>query len=167
MVSLQSKFNLVRSSNSTDANSFSFLRLEPLPITVASPETKAWNVLAGTIKSTFATRLHDDDVAVGSTEIVTTPCMLSFNSDTKYYVRLSKQVYRYRQISPGDFYVASGIHSVNEAFVSALLPIQCGQESERLIDSPPSSDGLQKATSFVNSIRAFGTLILNADENDM
>lgn len=166
MVSLHFKFSPVRLSNSTDAYPFSFLRLEPLPITIASAETKAWNVLAGTIKSTFATRLHDDEVAVGSTEIVTTPCMLSFNSDTKYYVRLSKQVYRYRQISPGDFYVASGIHSVNEAFVSALLPTQCGQESERLILHPRPT-GLQKATSFVNSIRAFGTLILNADENDM
>lgn len=62
------------------------------------------------------------------------------NTDTRFAWRLSRQIYRYNHISPADFYVSSGVHSVNEAL---------------------------KATAFVNNVRAFGTLILNVNENDL
>lgn len=35
--------------------------------------------------------------------------------------RLSRQIYRYNHVSPADFYVSSGVHSVNEALVRSSL----------------------------------------------
>lgn len=53
---------------------------------------------------------------------------------------LSSQIYRYNHLSPEDFYVETGIHSVNEAL---------------------------RATAFVNNIRALATVILNVNEHDV
>lgn len=72
-------------------------RLEPAPITPTTPETKAWNVLAGSIKSTYGSRILDDDFvrsrhllstsapppALSYDEIVTAPSIMTGNTDTK------------------------------------------------------------------------------------
>lgn len=66
-------------------------------------------------------------------------CLLD-QTDTKFMWNLSSQIYRYNHLSPEDFYVETGIHSVNEAL---------------------------RATAFVNNIRALATVILNVNEHDV
>jgi Gly-Xaa carboxypeptidase len=66
--------------------------------------------------------------------------ILRLDTDTKHYWNLTSHIYRYAHISGADMYTPSGIHSVNEAL---------------------------KATAFVDVIRWYTRLILNADESDM
>ncbi|KAL7411552.1 carboxypeptidase S [Mrakia frigida] len=113
--------------------------LAPSPITPTTPETVGWQVLAGTIRSTHASRIKSSSAGENELEIVVSPAIMTGNTDTARWWSLTPQIYRYGHLSPDDVYTASGIHSVNEAI---------------------------KATSFVNEIRFFGELIFNADEAD-
>jgi Gly-Xaa carboxypeptidase len=94
--------------------------------------------MAGSVRSTFATRvMHSAADEAKGDEIVVAPSLLPFNTDTQHYWRLSKSIWRYNHISPDDFYSKTSLHSVNEAL---------------------------RATAFVETIRAFGTIIANGDE---
>ena len=117
--------------------------------------------MAGSVRSTFASRVKHTaaDVAKGD-EIIVTPALLPFNTDTVHYWRLSPNIFRYNHgaakpslsseadriliaatrsstVSPDDFFSTTSLHSVNEAL---------------------------RATGFVELIRAFGTIIANGDE---
>jgi Gly-Xaa carboxypeptidase len=124
--------------------------LEPAPITPT--DGKPYQLLAGTIKAVYAAHraeslngLADSNAAVGATqaqEVIVAPGMMSGNTDTRHYWALSKHILRYNHASGmGDSKEGvAGIHTVNESIV---------------VDS------------FLEQVRFFATLILNADEADL
>ncbi|KAJ3507479.1 hypothetical protein NLJ89_g6283 [Agrocybe chaxingu] len=117
--------------------STTYAGLEPAPITPTGTDAAPYQLLSGTIKATYnAHRLLDDPDA-----IIVAPGMMSGNTDTCSYWRLSKHIFRYNHHnadSAGPDEPFSNIHTVNE-FVD--------------VDA------------FLEMIRFFVTLILNADES--
>ncbi|KAF9073967.1 carboxypeptidase S [Rhodocollybia butyracea] len=95
-----------------------------------------WNFLSGTIKATY--NAHRG--VTGDDNIIVSPGILSGNTDTKSYWNLSRHIFRYNHensVDGGD--IASGMHTVNEN-----IPLY----------------------HYLEIIRFFTTLIMNADEAD-
>ncbi|KAJ6518628.1 hypothetical protein C8R45DRAFT_1011 [Mycena sanguinolenta] len=111
--------------------------LEPAPVSpIAGKGSEAYELLSGTIKATYAAHrglaLDSDGIAVG-------PGMSTGNTDTRYYWKLSRSIFRYNHKNTvGSKDRLSGVHTVNEAM---------------------SADAL------LEMVRFFTTLILNADES--
>ncbi|KAF9557345.1 carboxypeptidase S [Agrocybe pediades] len=112
--------------------------LEPAPITPTDKDAAPYHLLSGTIKATFnAHRGVDMD---DSKSIIVAPSMMSGNTDTRFYWKLSKHIFRYNHHSAGNDSKnpLSSVHTVNE---------------------------FAEVDSFLEMIRFFTTLILNADES--
>ncbi|KAJ7066750.1 hypothetical protein C8F01DRAFT_715736 [Mycena amicta] len=109
--------------------------LEPAPVSpIRGAGSEAYQLLSGTIKATFAAHRSLDD----ANGIVVAPGMSTGNTDTRYYWKLSRSIFRYNHKGTiGSKDRLSGVHTVNEAM---------------------SADAL------LEMIRFFATLILNADE---
>ncbi|KAH9924758.1 carboxypeptidase S [Fomitopsis serialis] len=107
--------------------------LEPAPVTPTGADAAPYQLLSGTIKSTF--NAHRDLTQDGITVV---PSIVSGNTDTRYYWKLTPHIFRYTHYNTGSGSALSGVHTVNEA---------CD------------------AQNFVEMIRFFTTLILNADES--
>jgi Gly-Xaa carboxypeptidase len=109
--------------------------LEPAPVTPVTEGSTPWHLLSGTIKATFNSHRGLD----GADNIIVSPGITSGNTDTRYYWNLTRHIVRYNHHDAGNGRVLpNGIHTVNER-----MP----------------------ADNFVEMIRFFSTLILNADEN--
>ncbi|CAA7262813.1 unnamed protein product [Cyclocybe aegerita] len=117
--------------------STTYAGLEPAPITPTGNDAGPYQLLSGTIKSTFnAHRSLDNPDA-----IIVAPSMMSGNTDTCSYWRLSKHIFRYNHHntdSAGPDELMSNIHTVNE---------------------------FADVDAFMEMILFFVTLILNADES--
>ncbi|KAF5392274.1 hypothetical protein D9757_001555 [Collybiopsis confluens] len=113
-------------------------QLEPAPRTPTSgKESAPWDFLSGTIKATYNSHRGLE----GADNIVVSPGMPTGNTDTKYYWNLTRHIFRYNhKNSAYGSGIASGIHTVNEN-----IPLD----------------------HYVEIIRFFGTLVLNADEADI
>ncbi|KAG6891195.1 hypothetical protein C0995_008447 [Termitomyces sp. Mi166 len=109
--------------------------LEPAPVTPTSPDAVAWYLLSGTIKATY----NSHRSLIGANEIIVSPGMSSGNTDTRYYWDLTKHIFRYNHYNAGKKAnrLGNGIHTVNEHI---------------------------EIDAFLEIIRFFVTLILNADE---
>ncbi|KZT27859.1 carboxypeptidase S [Neolentinus lepideus HHB14362 ss-1] len=107
--------------------------LEPAPITPTGPDAAAYQVLSGTIKATYNAHrsLKDDGIVVA-------PGIMTGNTDTRYYWKLTENIFRYNHHNQGSGKALSGVHTVNESIS---------------IDA------------FIEMIRFFTTLILNVDES--
>ncbi|KAF4569828.1 hypothetical protein EYR40_008808 [Pleurotus pulmonarius] len=108
--------------------------LEPAPITPTGQDAAPYALLAGTIKSTFNSHrsLQGDNIAMS-------PGIMSGNTDTRYYWKLSDHIFRYNHHNQGNSSnVLGGVHTVNESL---------------------------DVDAFLEMIRFFTTLILNADES--
>lgn len=103
--------------------------LEPAPVT-PTDDSAPWRLLSGTIKATY--NAHRD--LEGGDNIFVSPGIMSGNTDTRYYWKLTQHIVRYSHQGGVD---TSTIHSVNEHI---------------------------GAKDFVEMIRFFTTLILNVDE---
>ncbi|TFK31147.1 hypothetical protein BDQ12DRAFT_694504 [Crucibulum laeve] len=146
--SLASKFNLTynafgsriseegaSSSGSLTLSDAFHLGLEPAPVTPTGKDAAPYQLLSGTIKATY----NSHRSLVGRDTINVAPGMMSGNTDTRYYWDLSSHIFRYNHHNSGkNSNALGGIHTVNE-FIE--------------IDS------------FLEMIRFFATLILNADES--
>ncbi|KAI0289559.1 carboxypeptidase S [Russula brevipes] len=109
--------------------------LEPAPVTPTGEDSAPWQLLSGTIKATFNAHRGLD----GADNIFVSPGIMSGNSDTAFYWKLTRHIIRYNHQRGGDGRAPiNGIHTVNEHI--------------------PADD-------FVEMIRFFTTLILNADES--
>ncbi|KAJ6577574.1 hypothetical protein B0H19DRAFT_1252905 [Mycena capillaripes] len=115
--------------------------LEPAPVTPTSGDNSApYQLLSGSIRATYNTRRAAN---CENSTVVVTPAMMSGNTDTRYYWKLSPHIFQYghgNSAGAGLEDSLDGIHTVNES-----------------ID----------AEDFVEIIRFFLTLILNADESTM
>ncbi|THH02683.1 hypothetical protein EW026_g205 [Hermanssonia centrifuga] len=112
--------------------------LAPAPITPSSGDDAApFNLLAGTVKATYdAHRNISDGNGDG---VVVSPGIMSGNTDTRHYWKLTEHIFRYSHHYTGNrTWVAGGAHTVNEAVY---------------VDS------------WLEQIRFITTLILNADES--
>ncbi|KAI0792112.1 carboxypeptidase S [Abortiporus biennis] len=110
--------------------------LSPAPITPTGlgDDAKPFQLLAGTIKATYD--LHrggDDDKGV-----VVSPGIMSGNTDTRYYWKLTPHIFRYNHHFTGDTGFFKTVHTVNEYI---------------------------EADAFIEMIQFFTTLILNTDES--
>ncbi|KAJ7245152.1 carboxypeptidase S [Mycena haematopus] len=113
--------------------------LEPAPVSpIAGKGSEAYQLLSGTIKATYAAH-RGLDLTGGKEGIAVAPGMSTGNTDTRYYWKLSRSIFRYNHKNTiGVKDRLSGVHTVNEAM---------------------SADAL------LEMVRFFATLILNADES--
>ncbi|KAJ6553553.1 hypothetical protein DFH09DRAFT_988122 [Mycena vulgaris] len=120
--------------------------LEPAPVTpTRGADAAPYDLLSGSIIATYSTRARRSTTADGggeSTTVAVVPSTMSGNTDTRYYWRLSRHIFRYTHGNSAgrglEEALDDGIHTVNES-----------------ID----------ADDFVEIIRFFATLVLNADES--
>ncbi|SCU77617.1 LAME_0A01706g1_1 [Lachancea meyersii CBS 8951] len=83
--------------------------LEPAPV---SPENEVWSIFAGSIKTFYEDAVFPE-TSNESRDLVVAPSIMTANTDTAHYWKLSKNIYRYQ---PGFAMedTLSTIHSVNE-----------------------------------------------------
>ncbi|KAG5645625.1 hypothetical protein DXG03_005616 [Asterophora parasitica] len=114
------------------------ISLEPAPVTPTNAHAAPYRLLSGTIKATY--NAHRG--VSGADNIIVGPGSPSGNTDTRYYWDLTKHIFRYNHKNSGTSTnrLSSGVHTVNE-FVQVDV--------------------------FVEVIRFFTTLILNADESTL
>ncbi|KIJ20621.1 Merops: M20.UNA [Paxillus involutus ATCC 200175] len=100
-------------------------------------ESGPYELLSGTILSTLQTNLRTDDFP---TSTVVSPGLSTdmHNSDTRHYWNLTKHIFRYGHRGATDGY--NGAHTINEAI---------------------------RAEGFLEQIRFFSRIILNADRTDL
>ncbi|KAF8449022.1 hypothetical protein L210DRAFT_847620 [Boletus edulis BED1] len=109
--------------------------LEPAPITPTGEDAGPYRLLSGSIKAAY----NSHRGISGDEHIVVSPGMMSGNTDTKFYWKLTPHIFRYGHTDGAvGGTLLPGVHTVNEA-----MP----------------------ASNFVEIIRFFTVLILNADES--
>ncbi|CAE6471865.1 unnamed protein product [Rhizoctonia solani] len=100
--------------------------LDPAPITpTAGTEAAAYKLLSGVIRHTR-----------GDKKTVVSPAIMSGNTDTRYYWKVTPNIFRYSHMSDKDVY--NGAHTINEA---------------------------TRASGFVEMIQFFKNFILTADDS--
>ncbi|KIY65075.1 carboxypeptidase S [Cylindrobasidium torrendii FP15055 ss-10] len=113
--------------------------LAPAPRTpLTGPESRPYQLLSGTIKSTYNAHRGLDD----ANAISVSPGMSTGNTDTRYYWSLTPHIFRYNHKNSYDpkKRAVSGVHTTNENV---------------------------EAEAFFEMVRFFSTLILNADEYEL
>ncbi|KIP10027.1 hypothetical protein PHLGIDRAFT_66515 [Phlebiopsis gigantea 11061_1 CR5-6] len=110
--------------------------LEPAPITPSSGDNAGpFELIAGTIKTVYRAHRH----VTGDETVIVSPGIMSGNTDTRHYWALTEHIFRYSHSWSGDrSWLSRGVHTINEAIYG---------------------------DQFVEMIRFFTTLILNADES--
>ncbi|KAI0367059.1 carboxypeptidase S [Pilatotrama ljubarskyi] len=104
------------------------------PAPISPIDAPEYALLSGTIKATYNAHRELE----GDDNIVVAPGIMSGNTDTRYYWALTPHIYRYNHHNSGNgTALSNGVHTINES-----------------ID----------ADAFLEMIRFFTTLILNADE---
>jgi len=109
--------------------------LDPAPITPTGQDAAPFQLLSGTIRATWNSHRSIQEEADGITVI---PSLVSGNTDTRYYWKLTSHIFRYSHYNAGSGSGLNGVHTVNEACIVDNL---------------------------VEMVRFFTTLILNADES--
>lgn len=80
--------------------------MEPLPVSPA--EGPVWDLFAGTIKHVF-----EDAIFEKGEKIYIAPAIMSGNTDTKRYIELTRNIYRFMAARIGAI-SGGGVHSINE-----------------------------------------------------
>ncbi|KAL5631621.1 hypothetical protein ACGC1H_007220 [Rhizoctonia solani] len=118
---------IVASTTSTTA-------IDVAPLSPTDSKAKPWNVLSSSIRGAYR---DSKNPKVAEGDIIVSPALMSGNTDTKFYWKLTKHIFRYNHHFACDLY--NGAHTANEAY---------------------------KASGFVDMIKFFTTLIINADQPD-
>lgn len=84
--------------------------LDPAPITPTGADATPYQLLSGTIKATYNTHRSIND----ADSIIVAPSIMSGNTDTRFYWKLSQHIFRYNHHNSVGKDFASGLHSVNE-----------------------------------------------------
>ncbi|KAI0072680.1 carboxypeptidase S [Panus rudis PR-1116 ss-1] len=105
--------------------------LAPAPITPTGKDAAPFQLLAGTIKATY-------NAHRGGKDVIVSPGIMSGNTDTRYYWKLTPHIFRYNHHYTGDTSLFKDIHTVNE-FI--------------------------EVDAYIEMIKFFTILILNADES--
>ncbi|KAG0709350.1 hypothetical protein DFH29DRAFT_1027587 [Suillus ampliporus] len=111
--------------------------LDPAPVTPSGQDAAPFQLLSGTIKATYNSQRN----LSGSDAIIVSPGIMSGNTDTRFYWKLTDHIFRYGHLEGASGgAIPSGVHTVNEA-----IPVN----------------------NFVELVRFFTTLILNVDESSL
>lgn len=111
--------------------------LEPAPVTPSGKDAAPFQLLSGTIKAAYNSHRNIS----GSDAIIVSPGIMSGNTDTRFYWKLTDHIFRYGHLGgAGGGSLPSGVHTVNEAI---------------------------SINSFVEMIRFYTTLVLNVDESSL
>lgn len=111
--------------------------LEPAPVTPSGEDAAPFQLLSGTIKAAYNSHRNIS----GSGAIIVSPGIMSGNTDTRFYWKLTDHIFRYGHLGgAGGGSLPSGVHTVNEAI---------------------------SINSFVEMIRFYTTLVLNVDESSL
>ncbi|CAE7147068.1 unnamed protein product [Rhizoctonia solani] len=116
------------------AGTTSVTAIDVAPVSPTDSEAKPWNVLSSSIRGAYR---DSKNPKVAQGDIIVSPALMSGNTDTKFYWKLTKHIFRYNHHFASDLY--NGAHTANEAY---------------------------KASGFVDMIKFFTTLIINADQPD-
>ncbi|KAG9104366.1 hypothetical protein FRC06_003172 [Ceratobasidium sp. 370] len=108
--------------------------LDVAPLSPTDVDSKPWVVLSSSIRGAYRDSKREKVV---EGDIIVAPALMSGNTDTKFYWKTTKHIFRYNHHFAGDLY--NGAHTANEAY---------------------------KAEGFVDMIKFFTTLIVNADRPD-
>ena len=130
--------------------------LEPAPITPTGVDAAPYQLLSGTIKATYNAHRSIND----ADSIIVAPSIMSGNTDTRFYWKLSPHIFRYNHHNAVGGDAVSGLHTVNECesmFADKLVDLFI-----LIFDIAVTS-----VDAFVEKIRFFSTLILNADEAEL
>ncbi|KAJ7220299.1 hypothetical protein GGX14DRAFT_434106 [Mycena pura] len=123
--------------------------LEPAPVTpTRGLDAAAYDMLAGTIVATYSTRRLAGPGGDNETVFVA-PSIMFANTDTRFYWKLSPNIFRY------------GHSHGNSVSASADL----GPDLEDMFDGIHTVNESIDADDFMELIRFFVTLVLNADES--
>lgn len=111
--------------------------LEPAPVTPSGEDAAPFQLLSGTIKATYNSHRNIS----GSDAIIVSPGIMSGNTDTRFYWKLTDHIFRYGHLGVANGgSLPSGVHTVNEAI---------------------------SVNSFVEVIRFYTALVLNVDESSL
>lgn len=111
--------------------------LEPAPVTPSGEDAAPFQLLSGSIKAAYNSHRNIS----GSDAIIVSPGIMSGNTDTRFYWKLTDHIFRYNHLGGADSgSLPSGVHTINEAI---------------------------SINSFVEMIRFFTTLVLNVDESSL
>ncbi|KAH9945712.1 carboxypeptidase S [Amylocystis lapponica] len=88
--------------------------LEAAPVTPSGPDAAPFQLLSGTIKSTWK-NYHSSS---GEGDIVVAPSLVSGNTDTRFYWALTEHIFRYNHYFAGSGTGLEGVHTINEACVA-------------------------------------------------
>ena len=84
--------------------------LEPAPITPTGIDATPYQLLSGTIKATYNAHRSISN----SDPVIIAPSMMSGNTDTRFYWKLSSHIFRYNHHNAAGKSPLSGVHTVNE-----------------------------------------------------
>jgi Gly-Xaa carboxypeptidase len=84
--------------------------LEPAPITPTGADAAPYQLLSGTIKATYNAHRSIND----ADSIIVAPSIMSGNTDTRFYWKLSPHIFRYNHHNAVGGNIVSGLHTVNE-----------------------------------------------------
>ena len=130
--------------------------LEPAPITPTGADAAPYQLLSGTIKATYNTHRSIND----ADSVIVAPSIMSGNTDTRFYWKLSQHIFRYNHHNAVGGNVMSGLHTVNECTLMFVkwtfyFNVDIFHFTVTTVDA------------FMEKIRFFTTLILNADEAEL
>ena len=97
------------SGNLTLSNAFQD-GLEPAPITPTGADAAPYQLLSGTIKATYNAHRSIND----TDSIIVAPSIMSGNTDTRFYWKLSPHIFRYDHHNAIGGDALSGLHTINE-----------------------------------------------------
>ena len=130
--------------------------LEPAPITPTGVDAAPYQLLSGTIKATYNAHRSIND----ADSIIVAPSIMSGNTDTRFYWKLSPHIFRYNHHNAVGGDAVSGLHTVNEC--ESMFAVKLVDLFILIFDIAVTS-----VDAFVEKIRFFSTLILNADEAEL
>lgn len=86
--------------------------LEPAPVTPSGEDAVPFRLLSGTIKAAYNSHRNIS----GSSAIIVSPGIMSGNTDTRFYWKLTDHIFRYGHLGgAGGGSLPSGVHTINEA----------------------------------------------------
>ncbi|KAG8764849.1 hypothetical protein FRC12_007854 [Ceratobasidium sp. 428] len=126
--------------------------LDVAPLSPTDLDSKPWVVLSSSIRGAYRDSKMDK-VAEG--DIIVAPALMTGNTDTKFYWKTTKHIFRYNHHFATDLY--NGAHTANEG--TSQVVRACFNRLHLL-------GAAYKARGFVDMIKFFTTLIINADQPD-
>ena len=97
---------------------------EPAPITPTGVDAAPYQLLSGTIKATYNAHRSIND----TDSVIVAPGLMTGNTDTRFYWKLSRHIFRYNHDNIDEKNPRSGIHGVNECTFNRPFSQRCSPD---------------------------------------